>query len=307
MVDPMLSSDLRRTPPRAPHAPPPSSWALNMERAFLVGSLVDAGERHLRRRQGGQDHALALRLPSAVVLAVADGAGVVDGAVSRTEVGAGLVVELAARAAADAAARGMGPGDARHHVAGILVRHLLPLWVMLGEGAAGLLHCTLMLAVSTPSWTSIWSVGDGAWGATGSLAHGFASPATIATVACYGAQWHAHGRERRARLRTSVALLCRRGDPDEVAAGLQPVLEAEGPTLRLYVASDGLEDEPRLDAWLRVATWQGDELAASLDRPAGSDDLALAWAHERWPGSAGLAADAQPLPTGNLQPPEARR
>ncbi|MDC0719420.1 protein phosphatase 2C domain-containing protein [Nannocystis bainbridge] len=259
-----------------------------MERAFASGVLVDAGERHLRHRLGGQDHALALRHPGAVVLAVADGASRVGKLPSRAEVGAGLVAELAARSASDAALRGLGPAELRLHVAALLVRHLLPLWVALGDGAGPLLHCTLVLAVSTPTWTSIWRIGDGCWGASGSLAHGYRSPSSSASVACYGTRWSAHERRQVTKLHTTVAHLCRSGDVEVVARGLEPVLEAEGPALTLYVASDGLDEEPQVQALLRCDQWRGDQFTGALARPNGSDDFALAWACERFRGAAGL-------------------
>lgn len=272
--------------PRPEHAPPPTRAELAMDRLYVTGALVDAGGRHLSRRQGGQDHAIALRYHDALVLAACDGVSRFDRHASRAEVGAGLVAELAARSAADAALRGLGSCDVRQHVAGALVRHLLPLWVALGPGAGSLLHCTLVLAVATPEWTTIWRVGDGAWGATGSLAHGFRPPTCVAPVACYGRRWAAHGREYTTEgpLPTTVARLCRGGDVDAVAAGLQPVLEAEGPALSLYVATDGLQDEPGADAVLRSPHWNRGQLEEALARPDDCDDFAAAWAGEMLPG-----------------------
>ncbi|MCY1062163.1 protein phosphatase 2C domain-containing protein [Nannocystis sp. SCPEA4] len=241
---------------------------------------MDAGERHLSRRQGSQDHAVALQHPGALVLAVADGVSWVDGVPSCAEVGAGLVAELAARAAADGALRGLSFADVRQHVAAALLRQLFPLWATLSPNAGSLLHCTLVLAVTTPAWTAIWRVGDGAWGVTGSLARG-RSPSSPAPIACYDGRWSTHGREHQPDSPITVAELCRGGDVDAVARGLEPVLEVEGPALMLYVASDGLRDERAADELLRGNTWHGEQILAALSRPEGCDDLAVAWAHEK--------------------------
>nr|WP_276600730.1 protein phosphatase 2C domain-containing protein [Nannocystis sp. ILAH1] len=259
-----------------------------MSAAYVAHQLVDAGERHLRRRAGGQDHAVALKHAGAIVLAVADGVSRVNGQPSRTEVGAALVAELAARAAHDATLRGLGPSDVRQHVAATLVRHLLPLWASLGRAGSPLLHCTLVLAATTPEWTTIWCLGDGAWGASGSLAHGYGAPRSTAPVACYGRRWDVHGR-RHEDSPATVAGLCRGGDVDAVALGLEAVLEAEGPAIALYVATDGLGDEPGADDVLRRERWTRDEVSGSLARPEDCDDLAIAWATEVLPGAAGLA------------------
>ncbi|WP_170136496.1 protein phosphatase 2C domain-containing protein [Nannocystis exedens] len=276
---------------RAALEPRRADCDLDLGQNYTAGSLVDAGERHLSRRQGGQDHAVALRHRGAVALAVADGVSRVDGHPSQTEVGAALVAELAARAAFDAALRGQSFVEARTHVATVLVRQLLPLWAVLSPNAGTFLHCTLVLAVTTPAWTAIWLVGDGAWGASGSLGRGRSpsSPVSPVAIACYGRRWSAHGREHKPDSPMTVANLCRGGDVEAVVSGLEVVLEAEGPALSLYVATDGLQQEPQADELLRRDDWRRDQLTAALVRPQDCDDLAIAWAHGRLNSSEGTA------------------
>jgi hypothetical protein len=96
-----------------------------------------------------------------------------------------------------------------------------------------------------------------------------------AAAACYSRRWETHGR-RHVDSPATVAALCRGGDVDAVA-------------LALYVATDGLGDEPGADDVLRRERWTRDEVSGSLARPADCDDLAIAWATEMVPGLVGLA------------------
>ena len=254
---------------------------LDMRGLYTTGAVVHMGGRHLGSARNGQDHAVAIGHEKALIVAVADGVSRVHGAPSHTEVGSILSAEIAARAAADAALRGLGPTDLRAHVAAALLQQLTPLHVALGDSAPSLLHCTLVLGVTTPTFTAIWLVGDGAWGAIGSLAHGRGSPRADCAPACYGGQWECHGGRHERTLGQTVFLLTRAGDVDAFARGLECVLETEGPALGLYVATDGLADEPVARELLRGPLRDGDTLRHALVRAPHSDDLAVAWATKR--------------------------
>lgn len=286
----MTTAALRSRPM---HAPPPGAAELDMVALFRTGRLVEPGGRHLRRRQNNQDHAVVIQQREAIVLAVADGASVVDGLPSRAEVGAALAAELAAMAASEAAGRGLGPGEIRLHVASTLVQRLAPLWRALGDAGPQLLHATLILAVSTHEFTSIWCAGDGSWGARGSLAHGRQSPAVCrgASLGCYtmpagdgsrSHEWLAFGRQEMPTPPRTVGTLARGFDVEAFARGLEPVLEAEGPALSMFVASDGIDDEPAACGALRLGrVGTAADLGALLLRSGDSDDLGVAWATER--------------------------
>lgn len=254
--------------------------AVDMLRLYTTGSAVHTGGRHLANAQNGQDHAVTICHREAIVLAVADGVSRVNHAPSRAEVGAILTAEIAARAAADGARHGLAPKDLRAHVAAALLRHLASLHVALGGAAASLLHCTLVLGVTTPDFTAVWLVGDGSWGASGSLAHG-SSPRAACPVACYGRRWECHGARHEPVLGQTVYRLCQTGDIYAVARGFECVLEAEGPALGLYVATDGLADEPGARALLRSPLRDDAALRHALIRDIDSDDLAVAWATTR--------------------------
>src|SRR5690606_31944737 len=102
-------------------------------------------------------------------------------------------------------------------------------------------------------------------------------------VACYGRRWECHEARHEPVLGQTVYRLCQAGDADAVAHGLECVLEAEGPALALYVATDGIADEPGASALLRSPLRDDAALRRALVRDIDSDDLAVAWATTRSP------------------------
>jgi len=235
-----------------------------------------------------QDHATARSHPAGVVLAVADGVSRVDGLASHAQVGAYLAAELAAEGALMALRRELGPCDTRGQAAAALHHGLHGLWTELPrERAFRALASTVLLAVVTPTWSTIWCSGDGAFGVIAPASTVISGedierhPIGAEFVACVGARHY----ERHDEL---APLTARRG-PASAVRDLRTMLFAEGPILGAYVATDGLRHEIELARRLRLPM-RVDAVTAQtvLARPPGCDDLAVAWAAERVAGGLGV-------------------
>lgn len=252
---------------------------------ITAGRLVRVGGRHHHGRRNGQDHAVAFTDGPIVVLAVADGVSrpCSDASTSHTEVGAFLVAEVAARAALAAFARGVTtPGPIKRAVAEALTELVGPLWRALEpEAACRGLFATLLLAVATGQWTRAWAAGDGAWGVM--VAPG--SPPSVADCGPEDLLVTSEGSSRRGarqhqRLTDCVARAAASAvDPVLHVEGLlEPVIAVERPPLALWLATDGLADEPATAERLRWPVRDGAELERTLQRPDDSDDIAVAFA-----------------------------
>lgn len=250
------------------------------------GSLVRQGGRHRADHRNNQDHAVALSCSAGVVLAVADGVSSLPAGKRRlptqTEVGAFLVAEVAARAALDALVRGVrDPKALKQAAASSLVEVVGPLWRHLGLGAAHGLYSTLILAIATPSWARVWAAGDGAWGVV-------LGPGTAPSVACadpeqlltFAEGSSRHGGRHLDGLDDCVARAASR-DVVHVGSLLEPVVLVDRRVTALWVATDGLRDEPEALELLRRPVRDAGALTRALRRPADSDDLAVAFTATR--------------------------
>jgi hypothetical protein len=92
-------------------------------------------------------------------------------------------------------------------------------------------------------------------------------------------------------------------DARAVREALRPVLICPQLVLSAFVATDGLEDENKLgglcDKLRRGPCREPEQVLASLKRPEGSDDLAVAYTHSR---VAGMFGEIQ-LPTAETSAP----
>lgn len=238
-----------------------------MSSHFYSSSLLRIGARHLAKGMNCQDH-VAMRISDdAVILAVADGVSGAGGHLydrpSRTEVGAYLTAEIAANAAARAVPKGL---DIVGEVAQALTEGLAPLAALIRQPFASALPCTLVLAVATPRSTSIWLSGDGAWGCVlppgrrASTLHYADLERDVLAVEAGLSLRGSHHQPKLGRL-ASTSAVSREGSP---AAHMELVFHAESVPLALWVASDGLEDEPAAMEALRRPITNKDALLETL-------------------------------------------
>jgi hypothetical protein len=247
--------------------------------------LISIGDRHLRRGRNCQDHALARAVSAGAVFCVADGASNYEddrGATvpSHNEAGAIIVAEVAVTAALAGVAAGLD-GDAVHQlVCTELAASLRHLWRILGSRGQGVLGTTLLLGVVTPEWSRIWASGDGEWGLylprranLGNLR----GPNLLDTQFSDGTT-SVRGGCHTPRLKGTAACAARKGG-DAVAEAFPVALAFDGPVLGGWIATDGLRDEPELQAQLRrTPPRDKTALEAVLRRPSHCDDLGIAWA-----------------------------
>lgn len=232
------------------------------------------GKQHARTCQ---DHAVALQSEWATVLAVADGVSLVRRESSHTQFGAVLGAELAAAVALQSADRGEGPSEIRALVLaslGSAFEGLQRRFEGLDQGVRfrRMACSTLLLAVRTASWSAVWCAGDGYFGALGGRESRVVDGDVVRSLA--DGRWVAHGGRRSRALPSSHIL------PDctvETDGRLPLVLQVEGLCDSLWVASDGLEDEWPVAAYLgRTPAPLRYRLIDHALRLPGSDDLAVA-------------------------------
>lgn len=264
-----------------------------MSRHFYASRLVSTGGKHRAGGLPGQDHAVAVDCDQGAVLVVADGVSRINGDWSRAEIGAYLAAHLAARAAVDALAQGLEPGAIKGQIGAALYHGLRGLWTELPDAASmSALISTLLVAVVTGDTTLVWVSGDGAWGLCvprdTEVRRGDLPSAVewdVRQTSC------GHGRIVRGQTHTQrmgrTAVTESRRSPEHAAAQLHLVLAAQGPTVGAWVATDGLADEPRLAGALDLPIRSREVLDAALQRPPMGDDVAIAWAAERFPGLLG--------------------
>lgn len=259
---------------------------------YYGASVVADGDK-ARKPGPGQDAAAVRHGDDAIVIAVADGVSLVNRQISQAQVGAWLVAELAASAAARAAAT-MG-ADAAAVASAVSAS--------LADGLAGLgrqlerdvwsraLTTTLVLAVVAREWTSIWLSGDGCWGFVADPAAEWTAPdGPLPTLrraddGLVAARQSIH-LDHLADLASREAAMGR-------APALREVLRVRGRVHAAWVATDGLRHEADTAAALDdLDALRGRaRLEATVHRPERCDDLAVAWAVERFPGL--LAADRE--------------
>lgn len=265
-----------------------------LEVSYYASRLVLQGEGHRADRTNGQDHAVVLRSPAGIVLAVADGVSRCrdeGGAFvsSRCEVGAWIAAEVAAATALEALDAGVEIDRLMGPVGLALAATLGPIWARLGRQAKQGLCSTLLVGVVTPHDARIWASGDGAWGVVLPP-----KPDTRGSVICHhlshvgraagGAGYvFAGGHEARGFARTATTEA--RVSAAAVEQELELVLRCDGPVLALHVATDGIFDEMPGRSQLAWAPLRSkSDLEGQLQRDPSCDDLAVAWVASRFPG-----------------------
>lgn len=263
--------------------------------------LVVPGERlDSDLRRPCQDHAVARATEHGCVVAVSDGVSLVGrGVRSATQCGAVLVAEVAAAAAlaelADRARHGDVPGPCRVELRvreeleatlARLVEHLRRLAVCTDVPRAHrkMLCGTLLLGVRTPAWSAVWAVGDGMAGvvvdaavdAVGRDRDRGSDPAAVRVGSCQrrAVVWGKHLACLSLGDVLPEAVL---GDGEHKPSGLRRVLEVEGPSEAIWVATDGLCQEWPLALKLVLRGFQTRrEVLPLLQRGPSADDLAVA-------------------------------
>ncbi len=244
---------------------------------YYASTLLRPGGRHVRRLRNNQDHAVVARTPHGFVLAVADGVSgrnhELYGRQSRTEVGAYLTAELAVNAAVGALVNGGDAAAIHQAMASNIAAGLAPLQLA-GKPIQSALPCTLVVAVATARWTAVWCSGDGYWGAV--FPPGRREVVSEYTdlekdvLATDEGLCIRGGRHRLSldRLASTSAV----NGQAAVAEDLELVLTAPCGPVSLWVASDGLDDEPTTKDFVRRPIRSKAELEATLRYPVPSSE-----------------------------------